>query len=165
MPAGIVNNVAIDLPVFLLGAFSGSGVVGQYTMMNKVLGAPITVISEAIRDVFRQRASRDYAQNGECRAVYRTTGKTLAVAAAVPFLLLMIGAVPAFDALFGEKWRMAAKFIVMMSPFYYVKFVVSPLTFMAYIAGRQNFDMKWQIAFCLSSAAAFAIGDFVWHSP
>lgn len=165
VPAGIVNNVAIHLPVFLLGAFSGSGVVGQYTMMNKVLGAPITVISEAIRDVFRQRASRDYAQNGECRAVYRTTGKTLAVAAAVPFLLLMIGAVPAFDALFGEKWRMAAKFIVMMSPFYYVKFVVSPLTFMAYIAGRQNFDMKWQIAFCLSSAAAFFIGYFVWHSP
>ena len=54
---------------------------------------------------------------------------------------------------------------MMMSPFYYVKFVVSPLTFMAYIAERQNFDMKWQIGFCLSSAAAFLIGYFVWHNP
>lgn len=165
VPAGIVNNLAMHLPVFLLGALSGSGVVGQYTMMNKVLGAPITIISEAIRDVFRQRASRDYAKNGECRAVYRTTGKTLALAAFVPFVLLMLGAVPAFSAIFGDKWQMAAYFIVMMSPFYYVKFVVSPLTFMAYIAGRQSFDMKWQIAFCLSSAAAFLFGYFVWHSP
>lgn len=165
VPAGIVNNLAMHLPVFLLGALSGSSVVGQYTMMNKVLGAPITVISEAIRDVFRQKASRDYAQNGECRVVYRTTGKTLALAAIAPFVLLMMGAVPVFSAIFGDKWKMAAYFIVMMSPFYYVKFVVSPLTFMAYIAERQNFDMKWQIGFCLSSAAAFLIGYFVWHNP
>lgn len=163
--AGIVNNLAMHLPVFLLGTLSGSSVVGQYTMMNKVLGAPITVISEAIRDVFRQKASRDYAQNGECRVVYRTTGKTLALAAIAPFVLLMMGAVPVFSAIFGDKWKMAAYFIVMMSPFYYVKFVVSPLTFMAYIAERQNFDMKWQIGFCLSSAAAFLIGYFVWHNP
>lgn len=127
VPAGIVNNLAMHLPVFLLGALSGSGVVGQYTMMNKVLGAPITIISEAVRDVFRQRASCDYAKNGECRAVYRTTGKMLALAALVPFVLLMLGAVPAFSAIFGDKWRMAAYFIVMMSPFYYVKFIVSPL--------------------------------------
>lgn len=165
VPSGIINNFAVHLPVFLLGAFAGSGVVGQYTMMNKVLGAPITVISEAIRDVFRQRASRDYAQKGECRAVYHATGKTLAAAAILPFVLLMLGAVPAFHALFGDKWLMAAYFVVMMSPFYYVKFVVSPLTFMAYIAGRQEFDMKWQIAFCLCSAISFAGGYFIWHNP
>ena len=82
------------------------------------LGAPITIISEAVREVFRQRASCDYAKNGECRAVYRTTGKMLALAALVPFVLLMLGAVPAFSAIFGDKWRMAAYFIVMMSPFY-----------------------------------------------
>ena len=35
VPAGIVNNLAMHLPVFLLGVLSGSGVVGQYTMMNK----------------------------------------------------------------------------------------------------------------------------------
>lgn len=156
--SGVVNNLAVRLPTILLGVFAGEAVVGQYGMMNKILGAPITAISEAIRDVFRQKASREYAHRGECEATYRSTFRTLALVAVLPFLLIMLGGKPVLELVYGRKWEMAGTFILLMSPFYYVKFVVSPLTFMTYIAGKQGFDMKWQIAFCAASASAFGLG-------
>lgn len=164
-PSGIINNLAVHLPVLLLGPLAGDAVVGQYSMMNRVLVTPISVISEAIRDVFRQRASKDYAENGECGHTFLSTFKTLSLVAIVPFALLMLVAKPVFSFIFHDTYNMAATFIMLMSPFYYVKFVVSPLTFMTYIAGKQSFDMKWQIAFCISSTLAFLLGSALTHSP
>ncbi|MEG0691938.1 MAG: lipopolysaccharide biosynthesis protein [Oscillospiraceae bacterium] len=156
--SGVINNVAVRLPVLLLGFFAGDAVVGQYAMMNRILGAPITVISEAIRDVFRQKASKEYAVNNECRKTFMGTFKSLALIAIIPFILIMIGAKPVLNLLFGDLWDMAAYFIILMAPFYYVKFIVSPLTFMTYIARRQSYDMKWQIMLCVSSTVAFYLG-------
>lgn len=163
--SGVVNNIAVRIPVFLLGFFAGDAVVGQYSMMSRVLGAPITVISEAIRDVFRQKASKEYAVNGECERTFKTTFKTLSLSAIVPFLLIMAGALPVLRALFGNIWDMAGWFIILMAPFYYVKFVISPLTFMTYIASKQGYDMRWQILLCACSAAAFSLGYFIGGGP
>lgn len=162
--SGVINNIAVRLPVFLLGAFAGNAVVGQYSMMNRILGAPITAISEAIRDVFRQKASREFAKNNECAQTYKTTFKTLALTAIIPFLLIMIFAKPVLNAIFGNLWDMAGYFVILMAPFYYIKFIVSPLTFMTYIAKKQSFDMKWQIMLGVTSAVAFLIGYITTHN-
>lgn len=164
-PSGMINNLAVNIPVLLLGPLAGDAVVGQYYMMNRVLGAPISVVSEAIRDVFRQKASQEYAEQGECFHTYQTTFRSLGLIALLPFGLLMLIAVPAFRLIFGESYLMAAFFIVLMSPFYYIKFIVAPLTFMTYIAQKQDFDMKWQIAFCISSVLAFLLGSVLTHNP
>ena len=57
--------------------------------------------------------------------------------------------------------NMAGNFIILMTPFYYVKFIVSPLTFMTYIARRQSYDMKWQIVLCIGSTVAFYLGYLI----
>ncbi|MFZ2538107.1 MAG: lipopolysaccharide biosynthesis protein [Oscillospiraceae bacterium] len=163
--SGVINNVAVRLPVLLLGLFAGNAVVGQYAMMSRILGAPITVISEAIRDVFRQKASKEYALNRECCGTFMGTFKSLALIAIVPFILIMLGAKPVLNILFGDLWNMAAYFIILMAPFYYVKFIVSPLTFMTYIARRQSYDMKWQIVLCVSSTVAFYLGYILTKNP
>lgn len=163
--SGIVNNIAVRLPVMLLGAFTNDAVVGQYSMMNSILGAPITAVSQAIRDVFRQKASKEYAINHECSNTFMKTFKSLSLVAIVPFILIMIGAKPVLNILFDDKWNMAAYFIIIMAPFYYVKFIVSPLTFMTFIANRQSYDMKWQIMLCISSTVAFCIGFMFNKNP
>lgn len=163
--SGVINNLAVKLPVFLLRIFCGEGVVGQYGMMENILAAPIAIISEAIRDVFRQKASKDYADDHECYHTYKTTFKTLAFAAIVPFALIMFAGKPILSFFCQDKYLMAGTFILIMAPFYYIKFVVSPLTFMTYIANKQAFDMKWQIAFCITSAGGFYLGYLIFGNP
>lgn len=164
--SGLVNNLAVRLPIYLLRFFGGLSIAGQYSMMENILAAPITIISEAIRDVFRQKASKDYAEKKECYHTYKTTFKTLALMAIIPFVLIMFGGRPILNLVYSDlKWDMAGRFILIMAPFFYIKFVVSPLTFMTYIANKQSFDMKWQMLFGISSAIAFVSGYYITHSP
>lgn len=163
--AGVVNNITMKLPIILLGFFGSPALVGQYTLMDNILAAPIALVSEAVRDVFRQKASRDYADDHECYHTYKATFKTLALTAILPFVLIMFGAKPIIDIIYHNQFAMAGYFIMIMAPFFYIRFVVAPLTFMTYIAGKQAFDMKWQIGFCISSTCAFALGFLLTHNP
>lgn len=56
---------------------------------------------------------------------------------------------------------MSARLIAIMAPFYLVRFVASPLTFMTIIAEEQLFEMLWQIAYLLASAAGIWLGYLI----
>ncbi|WMJ22587.1 oligosaccharide flippase family protein [Paludicola sp. MB14-C6] len=163
--SSVVNNLTMKLPILLLGFFENTSIVGQYTMMESILAAPIALVSEAVRDVFRQKASRDYVDDHECYQTYKVTFKTLALAAIIPFILIMFGGKPVLDIIYKKEFAMAGYFIMIMAPFFYIRFVAAPLTFMTFIAGKQAFDMKWQIAFCISSSVAFLLGFALTHNP
>jgi O-antigen/teichoic acid export membrane protein len=165
MPSGLINNFATQTPVFLLGFLTNNAVVGQYGMMNRVLATPISVIGQSITDVFRQRVSSDYAKNKECFKTYKQTAKMLAVLAIVPFILLMIFSKPLFNLIFGASWNLGASLITVMAPFYYIRFVISPLTYMTYVAEKQAFEFKWQSGFLIISIISFFIGSLVSTNP
>ena len=160
-PAGLVNTLASQLPTFLLRLFGGEAMVGYYGMMNRVLVLPTQVVGQAMSDVFRQQASAQYAQKGQCLALYRKTAKTLFLVSLLPFALLFFFGEPVFLWFFGKDWVVSARLIAMMAPFYLVRFVVSPLTFMTIIAEEQLFEMLWQIAYLLACAAGVWIGHLI----
>ena len=60
LPAQLLNTLGLTLPVLMIGAYFNSTEVGYYAMTMNVLTVPISVISVAIRDVFRQRANEEY---------------------------------------------------------------------------------------------------------
>lgn len=161
MPSGLVNQVAVQLPVWILTSAFGEGVVGQYSMTVTVLGTPITVIGQAVADVFRQKGSADYNENGECREIYRSTAKTLAKTAVIPFVLLAAAAVPLFRLILGDGWDMAAYFVIIMAPFYFIRFVVSPLTYMTIIAEKQKFELLWQVAMAVFTGLSLFVASTV----
>lgn len=164
MPAGVVNNFAAQVPVILLGLFYGTAITGQYAIMNRVLAMPITVISQAVADVFRQRASSTYVAKGECLSLYRSTIKGLSLMSILPFAVLMIFSKTLIPFIFGSSWHIAATYVIIMAPFYWVRFVASPLTFMTVIAKRQDFEMKWQIVMMIFTTIMMALGQFIFHS-
>lgn len=160
-PAGLVNTLASQLPTFLLQLLGGDTMVGYYGMMNRVLVLPTQVVGQAMSDVFRQQASAQYAQKGQCLALYRKTAKTLFFVSVIPFALLFFLGEPVFLWFFGENWAVSARLIAIMAPFYLVRFVASPLTFMTIIAEEQLFEMLWQIAYLLASAAGIWLGYLI----
>jgi O-antigen/teichoic acid export membrane protein len=77
LPAQLLNTIGGSLPVLLIGAYFNSMEVGYYAMTMNVLGVPISVISIAIRDVFRQRANEEYIKTGSCLKIYKRLLKIL----------------------------------------------------------------------------------------
>ena len=52
----LINTVSMQLPVFMLSAYSSSEVVGYYMMANRILTAPIHLISRSVGQVYYKEA-------------------------------------------------------------------------------------------------------------
>jgi len=158
--ADLMNLLSNQLTVLLLPRFFGVAVLGLYAMGQRVVALPATIIGNAITDVFKGRASTDYARDGNCLQLYKKTFKHLLLLSVIPFLILIITAPGLFAIAFGESWRMAGTLSQVLSVMYLLKFVVSPLSYTYYLANRQKEDMWLQAYMVVSAVASLAAGYY-----
>jgi O-antigen/teichoic acid export membrane protein len=140
MPAELINRATQQMPVFILQQLLGLGVVGTYNLSVRMLALPVNVFSGALSEVFRQRAANDYNETGSCRPIFVKTLKLLSLSLIVPFILLAFVGPSVFAFIFGEKWRLAGVFSALLAPMFYLKLVVSPLTYVFFITKKMKED-------------------------
>lgn len=158
VPSVLINVVANQLPLLALGKYFGLGVVGFYSLMYKVLMMPINLLSTTVLDVFKQRAAEDYNKYGNCKDIYIKTFKSLFLLGIVPFTILGIFAPEIFAFVFGEKWKVAGEFAQIMVPMLFLKFIINPLSYIFYVAGKQKIDLYGQILLLFIIIFAIYIG-------
>lgn len=164
LPTEFVNNFINQIPVFFLSHYSSKSVVGHYNMGNRILGMPIQFVSSAIGEVFKQQASKDYATSGNCRPVFTKTLKMLLAFSIIPFGLIIWLAPDLFAFVLGEKWRQAGEYSRIMGVMFWVKFFVSPLTYMYHVAEKLQEDLIGHIYMVISTFAVLYIGYFQFHN-
>ncbi|AYZ13434.1 oligosaccharide flippase family protein [Chryseobacterium arthrosphaerae] len=155
IPSDLLNNSSAQVPVFFLTPIYGVQATGQYSLMKRMLDAPVTLLSSSILEVFRQKASEQYIAFGDCRELFVKTARNLALISIVPFSVLMIFGTDIFAFIFGEEWREAGKFAGIFAVYYFFKFVSSPLSYMFYIAEKQKMDFLLHIYMFVSSLVIF----------
>jgi len=143
--ADTINVASNQVPILLMNSLFGSAVVGYFNLTQRVLSKPISLISDAISDVFKQRASNDYAIHGNCRHIYKKTLKSLLVLSAVPFAAMIIYSPAIFTFAFGSEWREAGVYAQIMSVMMMMRFTSSPLSYVLYTAQKQKYDLVWQV--------------------
>ncbi|WP_282160175.1 lipopolysaccharide biosynthesis protein [Ulvibacterium marinum] len=158
LPAEFTNVISNQLPVFLIGKYFGGGILGNYSLMERVLSAPISLLGKSVLDVFKQRASEDFARTGNCRHIFVKTCKTLMFLSIVPTILLFFLSPYFFGVIFGNEWRIAGEFAQIFSILFFFKFTASPLSYMFHIAEKQDYDMFWQIGLLIFAVISFVIG-------
>jgi len=161
MQANLINSVSNQAPVIMMSNFFGSAVVGFLNLSQKVLGSPLAVFSKSVSDVFRERASRDYRIHGNCRSVYMKTMKSLILISLLPFLVLFFTAPALFSFVFGPAWKIAGEYARILSLMFFFRFTASPLSYVFYIAEKQNYDLIWQIVLFVVTVLSILAG--VWQ--
>lgn len=158
VPSVLVNVVANQLPLLALGKFFGLGVVGFYSLMYKVLMMPISLLSSTVLDVFKQRATEDYNKYGNCKDIYIKTFKSLVLLGIVPFSILGIFAPEIFAFVFGESWKVAGEFAQIMTPIFFLNFIVNPLSYTFFIAQKQKLNLIGQFILLILTIISIYIG-------
>lgn len=161
MPADGINSFANQLPNILLNNFFGGDIVGFYSLTQKVLGVPIAFVSSAMTDVYRERASTDYRDKGDCRKIFLATLKNLALFSIIPFLLLYLFAPAIVPFLLGDQWVEVGGYIRILAPLFLFRFIASPLGSTLYINEKQNILLFWQIGLLLCTLVSFYIGSLI----
>lgn len=159
LPADLINTVASQLPVILIASKFGAEAAGWFALTLKMMGAPISLLAASVLDVFKEQAARDYRAQGNCVSIFLKTFKVLGLLALAPFLAFGFLGEWAFGFFFGQQWMESGRYAVLLIPMFYMRFVMSPLSYTIYIAQRQKMDLFWQIALLALTLACFLIAD------
>ena len=115
-------------------------------------------LAMSVLDVFRERAAREFRERGNCVAAFGATFRALAVLGIVPFFLLFLYSPGLFALVFGEEWREAGEYARLLVPMFFLRFLVSPLSYVLYVAEKQSYDLLWQIALLVGTLTAIWAG-------
>jgi O-antigen/teichoic acid export membrane protein len=159
LPADSVNVAAAQLPVLLVAARFGAEPAGLLALALRMLGAPMSLLSASVLDVFKRHAGQAYLDRAECRAEYLHAFRILASIALVLGVTLAVGVEPFFVFAFGDAWTGAGVMALWLLPRFVIGFVASPLSYMVYVAGKQHLDLIWQLTLL---AMTFVTLSFAW---
>lgn len=154
---GLSNNAGVQLPPLLFAALFSPAAAGIYTLANRVLSLPISLVGNAIGQVFFANAAHEHREGKLGPLIAQLHGK-LAHIGLPPALLLMLLGPDLFALIFGEKWRQAGEFARWMTPWLYFVFVSSPLSTLFAVTEKLKQGLTFQIMLLLSRVGAIALG-------
>jgi len=160
---GFVESFAMQIPVFFLSAFFGKTIVGFYSLAVRVTSVPTSVIARAIGDVFRQRASSEYVNKGECSAFFRRVCFLLFILGVGVFFTFFIIAPKLFALVFGTNWEIAGEYARILTLMLFLQFIVNPLSNMFIIAERQKLNLLMQIYLLTVNTLSLSLGYYFFH--
>jgi O-antigen/teichoic acid export membrane protein len=126
VPRALMNSTAVTAPAILLTAFFGPAVSGLYWFAYRLLELPFTLIGDATRRVFYERAVSLYNQGHGLTELYVRTSGALTALALVPAAVMTVAAPPAFEFAFGPEWRESGVFMQWMAAWWTMKFASLP---------------------------------------
>lgn len=160
MPGQLLNTLGVAMPVFVIGAFFSQQEVGFFSMANMVILLPASVISLAMRDVFRQKANDDFIKKGNCKMVYLKTLLPLSVMSCVGFLILYFMAPVLFKFVLGEPWMEAGIYARILIPVVAISFISDVLGATFIVAEKMKYVLYWQIFYFVMTLIPLFIGGY-----
>ncbi len=134
----IFNISAIQLPNILLSSILGTGFIGFYALSQRVIKTPLSIISSSFGDVFKQRAAELVEDKILFRALFVRSITILALVSLPFFVGFFLFAPGLFAFAFGEEWREAGEYARVLTPYFWLGFVMGPMTHLFYIKEKQK---------------------------
>lgn len=145
------------VPDFMISSFFGASTLGLYGMVERIVAAPSRLVSKAIGDVYRQRASVLHRSQGQFDRLTLNTIAVTALISSAPFLLGIVYAPKLTSLLLGAQWEVAGHYasILMVGEFF--AFVMTPIDDAALIVGAKRFIFLWALGRLLLTFSLFPL--------
>ncbi len=163
--SGLFEKLSGQLPVLFLAHWFGDAITGFFSFSQRIISAPSSIIARAFGDVFRQKATIEFQNNGNCIALFRKTTIQLFLLSCIPFVIFYFFAPDIFAVIFGAKWRIAGEYAQIMTPMFFLQFVVSPVSNVFLVAEKQKIDLYVQILLLAGVVGSFLYGYNVYKDP
>lgn len=153
--SALIEAGASQIPVIFLTTLYGATTLGIFALAQRIANLPLTMVATSIGDVFRQRASEEFARDGNCLRLFDQTLLRLSLLSSGPFILAAWISPWAFGIIFGSEWAESGHFVRLLVPALALRFVSNPLGSMFFIARRQATDLLIQTLLIATMLLAF----------
>jgi len=144
LAAQVFNTGANHLPALIIGNCLGTAAAGLYTVGYRAMGV-LDLVATAVSQIFYPRAARQYNSTGECKDLYRKTVSALSITAMILFPVSFWVLPDLFAFVLGKEWYQAGELARWLFPMFFMRFVISPVSALFYIASRQHLYMYRQV--------------------
>ncbi len=152
-PFSLLNSAGNYLPPLLLVAFFDAAAGGLFALAQRVLSAPIGLVSAASGQVFFSAAA-GANRDGTLGALVEHTQASLSRLLAPAMVLLAIAGPEGFALVFGEAWRQAGTVAALMTPWLYFQSLGSTVSTVWVVQGNLHHGTAiGAIGFALRCAA------------
>lgn len=164
MPDQLINIAGgtVHIPFFAL--LFNSTELGYIAMSMSILYFPVSIISAAIKDVFRQRAVTELQLTGSCKTLYLKLLLPVTLIGFIGFGLIYLLSPWLFVILLGENWAPVGDYNRILAPMFFFNFVSMSMGGVLVVTQRLGLSLSWQIINLSMTLVALIIGAVVFKS-
>jgi O-antigen/teichoic acid export membrane protein len=144
LPASLINNVSLQLPIILFASKYSMVVSGAYFMTQRVLQIPITLISHSFLEIFKEKISSSKSQV-QTRKIMFDNFKLILAVSIIPFILLFFFVEDMIILFLGKNWNTAAEFAKILVPSLFFRFISYPLSYIILVKDKQLVNLIFNI--------------------
>ena len=162
-PSQLVGVGAQQLPVFVMAIVYSPTVLGYYYLANRLILLPASLVASAIGDVYRQRISEAYRENGHFTKIYKSTLKVSVLISLPPLAFLAVLSPTIFEFFLGEAWRSAGEYAQIICVMAFLQFSFMTVDKGAVIVGATRYVFFWQVLrLTVTALVCFGAVEYSW---
>lgn len=155
---GLINTISWQLPTLMLSAFFSQTIAGYYSLSNRIILLPMTLIGGAIAQVFFQRSAELRHKSEVLVNTVETVFRRLVALGFFPALLLTVAGQELFTVVFGADWIEAGKYAQILGPWMFFLFISSPLSNLFAVLEHQELALIMHSTILITRVCALVIG-------
>lgn len=157
-PAALLNMLGQHLPILLIGGVYGVQAAGFYAIAQRVCGAPLALVGQAIGQIFAAEAPQLMQQSpNNMLLTFSKLIKYMFLGGGFFILLLVTAAPTLVSFVFGEEWVDAGVLMQILSVVFVLEFVVTPVSLTLSFMGQHGRQLWWDVVRLFSILATFTL--------
>ncbi|NEP55951.1 MAG: oligosaccharide flippase family protein [Symploca sp. SIO2G7] len=156
----LLNAIGTQISPILFAVLFSSTTAGIYALAHRVLSLPMSLVGQAIGNVFLARAA-EAKREGNLAGLVAKVHEKLAQIAMPPTLVLAIVGPDLFVWVFGPEWREAGVFARLMAPMLYFQFILSPISTLFSVLEKQKQGMFVHVIMVTVRCSSLLVGAWI----
>ena len=146
LAAALINALRSSLTALLMSWIFTAKDAGQYAIVERVIGAPVALITGSASQVFMAHLSKALAEPAPgvaARKIFREVVALNFKVGILPAIVRFAAAPFLLPIVLGEGWLQAGAFARAMAPLYFISFITAPVNMALTVAGHQRLQLAW----------------------
>lgn len=158
--SSLFNMFANQGPVILIEIVFGSAISGFYSIVQKTLNAPTSLIGMAFSQVFYKKITSEVSFE-ETKKLMVDSSKYFILLTIPILLVVLFFSEYLYTTVFGEKYIISAEIAKTMILFFLVRLVIVSQNSLLIARGKLKLDLKFNIAYAFSVLSPIFLASYI----
>lgn len=149
--ATFANISSQQLINIFIPVFYNMATLGFYSLVQKILGMPTSLIGSAVGQVFLQQATQEKQQTGKIIKSFKSTIKKLIYIGTPSFGIFFFIIEDICTFVFGEEWKIVGEYARILTPLFFIRFISATLSLTLIIFEKQKSELMINILLLITT--------------